>query len=253
MKSSTDKTVLVTGASSGIGLTIAASLARRGADVILTARSTETLNNVAADIRKTGVNAHVFPEDLSQPGAAGLDLRQRQHERWVRRRPTQRGRDRPARQNALPAPNDTPGVGLFSNSDGTYSHLAGDACPGFGFAGPPLCLATPLWSFDWSVNTNWDGSNPALTLGQLKYQLGMDADPGPGTDFTLFDPITPSLIAPAFDHAIGDNATTTGNGDTAVINYLTNIGSKNVAQNSWNYEFFNNLGTSLASFDPSVD
>jgi short-subunit dehydrogenase len=70
MKSYTDKTVLVTGASSGIGLAIAASLARRGADVILTARSTETLNHVAADIKETGVNAHVFPEDLSQPGAA---------------------------------------------------------------------------------------------------------------------------------------------------------------------------------------
>ena len=70
MKSYTDKTVLVTGASSGIGLAMAASLARRGAVVILTARSTETLNNVAADIKETGVNAHVFPEDLSQPGAA---------------------------------------------------------------------------------------------------------------------------------------------------------------------------------------
>jgi len=28
---------------------------------------------------------------------------------------------------------------------------------------------------------------------------------------------------------------------------------KNVAQNSWNYEFFNNIGTSLYEFDPSVD
>lgn len=153
----------------------------------------------------------------------------------------------------LPAPNDTPGVGLFSNGDGTYSHPAGDACPGFGFAPPPLCLATPPWSFDWSVNTNWDGSNPSLTLGQLTYQLGMDADPGPGTNFTLFDPISPSLIAPAFDHAMGNNGTTNGNGDTAVINYLTNLATENVAQNSWNYEFFNNIGTSLASFDPAVD
>jgi short-subunit dehydrogenase len=70
LKSYEDKTVLVTGASSGIGLAMANSLARRGAHVILTARSTDKLNELAAEIKQTGVNANVFPGDLSEPGAA---------------------------------------------------------------------------------------------------------------------------------------------------------------------------------------
>ena len=70
MKTYKDNTALITGASSGIGLALAHALARRGAHVILTARSTETLNDVAVEIRKTGVRAHVFPEDLSRPAAA---------------------------------------------------------------------------------------------------------------------------------------------------------------------------------------
>ena len=60
MKSFRDKTALVTGASSGIGLALANALARRGAHLILTARSTEKLNEVADEIKKTGVDAHVF-------------------------------------------------------------------------------------------------------------------------------------------------------------------------------------------------
>ena len=70
MTSYADKTVLVTGASSGIGLALANSLARRGAHVILTARSTDRLNEVAADVTRHRVTAHVFSGDLSQPGAA---------------------------------------------------------------------------------------------------------------------------------------------------------------------------------------
>lgn len=65
-----DKTVLVTGASSGIGLAMANSLARRGANVILTARSTDKLNEVAEGIKQSGVNAHVFSGDLSEPCSA---------------------------------------------------------------------------------------------------------------------------------------------------------------------------------------
>ena len=79
MKSYRDKTVLVTGASSGIGLALANALAQRGAHVILTARSTDKLNDVAAGIKKTGVNAYVFSEDLSRPAAA-----QHLHEAVVR-------------------------------------------------------------------------------------------------------------------------------------------------------------------------
>jgi len=70
MNSYKDKTALVTGASSGIGLAIANSLARRGAHLILTARSTNKLNEVAKGIRDGGNRAHIFSGDLSQAGAA---------------------------------------------------------------------------------------------------------------------------------------------------------------------------------------
>jgi len=70
MNSYKDKTALVTGASSGIGLAIANLLAKRGAHLILTARSTNKLNEVAKGIRDGGNRADVFPGDLSQTGAA---------------------------------------------------------------------------------------------------------------------------------------------------------------------------------------
>lgn len=65
-----NKTVLVTGASSGIGLAISEELAKRGANLILVARSKDTLNEVAVSVRKTGSEAHVFTSDLSVPNAA---------------------------------------------------------------------------------------------------------------------------------------------------------------------------------------
>lgn len=64
------KTVLVTGASSGIGLALVKQLAPQGSDVILVARSTEKLNSIAEEIRKEGKEAHVFTADLSIPQAA---------------------------------------------------------------------------------------------------------------------------------------------------------------------------------------
>ncbi|MEQ1758427.1 MAG: hypothetical protein ABL986_08930 [Vicinamibacterales bacterium] len=154
-------------------------------------------------------------------------------------------------QTRFPVANDT--TGLNSNGDGTYSMPAGAACPdAFPSAPFPLCLATPVWNFTWSVNTDWDLST-AGKVNQFVYQIGMDSNPGPGTSFTLFDPITPSLVAPAWDHAFGDNTTANGAGDETLINYAANLAGKNVVQNSWNYEFFNNVGTSLASFNPAVD
>ena len=43
-----------------------------------------------------------------------------------------------------------------------------------------------------------------MPVVEFTYELGMDADPGPGTDFLVFDPITPGIAAPFFDHSIGD-------------------------------------------------
>lgn len=59
------KVALVTGASSGIGLTVAKMLAKAGAHVILLARSEDTLLQVKHDIEQFGGSASVFPCDLN--------------------------------------------------------------------------------------------------------------------------------------------------------------------------------------------
>jgi short-subunit dehydrogenase len=63
--------VVVTGASQGIGRALAESFARRGADVLLVARSEAKLREAATAIeKKHGVKAHVLVLDLSKPDAA---------------------------------------------------------------------------------------------------------------------------------------------------------------------------------------
>ena len=79
-----NKIALVTGASTGIGRAMAIDLAAKGAELILTARSKEQLDALAQEIQGKGGMAHVFVEDLAQPGsgerlhqqilAAGLDV-----------------------------------------------------------------------------------------------------------------------------------------------------------------------------------
>lgn len=59
------KVVLVTGASSGIGLTTAHKLADAGAHVLLLARTQETLEEVKAEIEARGGQASVYPCDLN--------------------------------------------------------------------------------------------------------------------------------------------------------------------------------------------
>jgi len=113
------------------------------------------------------------------------------------------------------------------------------------------------WSFEWSVNTDFDNSS-LLNLNDLTYELGLDADPGPGTDFLTYDPITPSAQAPCWDHAIGNNSTGNGGGTAVNCNTDPNPGQayaglltdNNVAQNSWQYGFF--LIGPLADYDPRV-
>ena len=62
----TNTFALVTGASSGIGLEIARSLARRGYNIVLTARSNDKLKALAKEISNNfKVKTSVFPCDLS--------------------------------------------------------------------------------------------------------------------------------------------------------------------------------------------
>ncbi len=65
---------MVTGASSGIGADIARALARRGYDLVLTARRTDRLEALKTEIESTGASkAWVIPADLGVPsGTAEL-------------------------------------------------------------------------------------------------------------------------------------------------------------------------------------
>jgi short-subunit dehydrogenase len=62
------KTVLLTGATGGIGRAIAEALAGRGARLVLSGRRAEALETLAAEL--PGDGHRVVPSDLSQPGAA---------------------------------------------------------------------------------------------------------------------------------------------------------------------------------------
>jgi short-subunit dehydrogenase len=63
------RTVLITGASSGIGHSTATKLANAGAHVLLVARKAETLEEVRAEITAAGGSADVHPCDLTDPDA----------------------------------------------------------------------------------------------------------------------------------------------------------------------------------------
>lgn len=64
-----ESTILITGASSGIGAAFAQAAARMGARVVLLARNAAALETVAETIRAAGGSAHVFPADLTDPAA----------------------------------------------------------------------------------------------------------------------------------------------------------------------------------------
>lgn len=144
--------------------------------------------------------------------------------------------------NNLPA-------GIYnSNGDGTYTFPVGAPTGGAGW----VTAATPRWNVEWSINTDFDGTAGA-TLDGFTYELGLDIDPGPGTNFIQFDPIDPLASPFSFwDHSIGDNGTATGAGAEATdpATYAALIANNNLAQNSWNIEFFNDAP--FDTFDPNT-
>jgi short-subunit dehydrogenase len=63
-----DQVVVLTGASSGIGRQTAIEFARRGARLVLAARSAEALDTLATDVERLGSRALVAPTDVSDVG-----------------------------------------------------------------------------------------------------------------------------------------------------------------------------------------
>ena len=70
------RTVLITGASSGIGAATALAVARRKAVPLLVARRADELEAVAERIRAEGGTAHTYPCDLTDAEAVGALLKQ---------------------------------------------------------------------------------------------------------------------------------------------------------------------------------
>ncbi|MCQ8241524.1 glucose 1-dehydrogenase [Rhizosaccharibacter radicis] len=65
-----NRLALVTGSSRGIGLVLAAGLARHGAAVVLNGRHRPTLEEAAGTLEGAGARVHVRPFDVADPDAA---------------------------------------------------------------------------------------------------------------------------------------------------------------------------------------
>ncbi len=78
------KTVLITGASSGIGEVFAKEFAQQGATLILVARSEDKLQQLCQTLsQQHGIQAFAVPMDLTQPNAAQTLYQQTQANHWT--------------------------------------------------------------------------------------------------------------------------------------------------------------------------
>lgn len=71
-----EKIVMVTGGSSGIGLAVAKLLGQAGAEVILVARTLEKLEEARKEVEEAGGKCHIYSCDLSSPEACGELVKQ---------------------------------------------------------------------------------------------------------------------------------------------------------------------------------
>ena len=60
------RSILITGASRGLGASLAHAYAAAGVDLILTARSVQALKRVCADCQKAGAKVQCLPLDLAE-------------------------------------------------------------------------------------------------------------------------------------------------------------------------------------------
>lgn len=77
------QTILLTGASSGIGAAMAEQLAGPTVTLLLTARSEDRLQYVAQAAAAQGARTAIYPQDLAQPGAATVLFDQVQADGFV--------------------------------------------------------------------------------------------------------------------------------------------------------------------------
>ena len=78
-----ERVALVTGASRGLGAAVAVELARLGAQVVITARTSGGLEETDDIIRRDGGAATILPLDLREPDKlAGLTFWSMQRASW---------------------------------------------------------------------------------------------------------------------------------------------------------------------------